>query len=186
MGNVYRTQFSVLSEIASSLTLFAPRNDMLLLLYHLQLHTRSLVLAHLLGDLHNERATFERIRTTVLKNIAYHIPVGIGVAVFGFIAHVRAHRLGAAQTRTFADEQDHYIRLDQFANIVHHAHTCIFDKEWRTECQSRRLHALSDDREYLSQVGLDCRGGESIANHQLNIDVLLALLIDYTFGIVIK
>src|ERR1043166_2668256 len=57
-----------------------------------QFDSRGLALAHLLGNLYHKRTTFERIGATVLKNIADHITVGIGVAILGFVAHVRAHR----------------------------------------------------------------------------------------------
>src|SRR6266511_861465 len=74
-----------------------------LLLHHLQLYTRSLVLAHLLSDLYHKRTTFEWIGTTILEDITHDVAVSVGVAVFGFVAHVCTHGLGTTKSRAFAD-----------------------------------------------------------------------------------
>src|SRR5207247_186652 len=96
---------------------------------HLQLYTRSLILAHLLGNLYHERSTLERIGSTVLEDIADYIAIRVGVAILGFIAHIRAHGFGATESRTFANQQNNHIRFDEFADIVHHTNSCILDEE---------------------------------------------------------
>ncbi len=48
------------------------------------------------------------------------------------------------------------------------------------------MHTLLDHRKNLAQVGFDRRRRKSIANAELNVDILLAFLVDDTFGIVIE
>ena len=67
----------------------------------LQLHARSLMLAHLLGDLYHKRAAFQRVGATVLENVADHVTVGIGVTIFGLVAHIRTHGLRTTKAGAF-------------------------------------------------------------------------------------
>src|SRR5204862_6409363 len=131
------------------------------------LHTRSLMLAHLLGNLYHKRATFERIGAAVLKDIADYITVGVVISIFRFIAHIRAHRFSTTESGTFADQQDDHIGFDQFTNIIHHTNACILYKERRTKRKTSLLYALFDDWKDLAQIRFNRCSGETIADDEL-------------------
>jgi len=144
------------------------------------------MLAHILGDLYHERTRFQRIRSATFEDVADYIAVGVGVTVFRLIPHIGAHRLRAAQPGAFADEQDHHVRFDEFADVIHHPDAGILDKEGRAQRQTGALDTLLENRENLAQVRFNGCGGEPIPNNKLNIYILLALLVDEALGIVVE
>src|SRR5258708_18949418 len=136
------------------------------------------MLAHLLSDLHHKGSRLQRVGASIFKYIADDIPIGVTVPIFWFVTHVGAHRFRASKSRSFTDQQDHHIWLDQIADIIHYTDTGVLDKKRGSKTQTRGGHPLFDDRKDLPQIGLDGGGGQPIPNCQLYIYVLLAFLVD--------
>jgi hypothetical protein len=80
-------------------------------------------------------------------DIGNEVPLRIGVAISGTVGHVRRKAFRSRKARTLPDQQDHILRVEGLAYVVHDPNTAITNNERTTYRPTARQRVINERTE---------------------------------------